>query len=99
MKIIGKIKDILQDMRGNAQVTFTIGNVLHQEMLKELSPDKEYSIEIKEIKSKRSIEQNRFLWLLMHEIDKVMNGKASDEMGVYIMCLERANAKFDYIGA
>jgi hypothetical protein len=28
-----------------------------------------------------------------------MNGKPTDEMEVYTMCLERANAKFDYIGA
>ena len=55
-------------------------------------------IEIKEVKSKRTIQQNRYMWLLLHEIDVAMNGRATDEMDAYIMCLERANAKFDYIG-
>ena len=28
-----------------------------------------------------------------------MNGRPTDEYEIYVMCLERANAKFDYIGA
>ena len=99
MRVIGKFNDILQDFQGNAIASFKILNFIHKEMLNELEKDKEYSIEIKEIKNKRTLQQNRFLWLLMHEIDVAINGKPTDEMSVYITCLERANAKCDYIGA
>lgn len=98
MKIIGSFKDILQDFEGNAITSFTVKNFTHKHMLQGLERDKEYAIEIKEIKSKRSLQQNRYMWALLHEIDVAMNGKPTDEYEIYCMCLERANAKFDYIG-
>lgn len=98
MKIIVNFRDILKDYDGNGVVQFVVNNIRHAEMLKGLDKSKEYSLEIKEVKSKRTIQQNRYMWLLLHEIDVAMNGKSTDEMDAYIMCLELANAKFDYIG-
>ena len=99
MKIIGNFKDLLQDNTGNDIVSFLVSNFSHKTQLSTLEKDKTYSIEIKEVKSKRSIEQNRYMWALLHEIDVAMNGERSnDEWSVYIQCLERAGAKFDYIG-
>ena len=98
MKIIANFRDILKDYDGNGVVQFVVNNIRHAEMLKGLDKSKEYSLEIKEVKSKRTIQQNRYMWLLLHEIDVAMNGKPTDEMDAYIMCLELANAKFDYIG-
>lgn len=99
MKIIGNFKDLLQDSTGKGIVSFLVSNFSHKNQLATLEHDKTYSIEIKEIKSKRSIEQNRYMWALLHEIDVAMNGERSnDEWSVYIQCLERAGAKFDYIG-
>lgn len=63
------------------------------EMMK-MDMNKLYTVEIKEPKSKRSVEQNRMLWQLIHSIAKKHN---QDDMEVYCALLERADAKSDYI--
>ena len=63
------------------------------EMLK-LDMDKLYVVEIKEPKSKRSLEQNKMLWQLIHAIAKQQH---QDDMEVYCTVLERADALSDYI--
>ena len=63
------------------------------ELLK-MDMDKVYLCEVKEPKSKRSIEQNKMLWQLIHTIAKETH---QDDMDVYCACLERADAKSDYI--
>lgn len=63
------------------------------EMLK-LDMDKLFVVEIKEPKSKRSLEQNKMLWQLIHAIAKQQN---QDDMEVYCTLLERADALSDYI--
>lgn len=60
----------------------------------ELNQEKEYDIEIKEHKSKRSIGQNRYMWVLIHEISKE---QAMDDLDVYIQVLEACNAKYEYV--
>ena len=63
------------------------------ELLK-LDMDKLFICEIKEPKSKRSIQQNKMLWQLIHSIAKETH---QDDMEVYCACLERADALSDYI--
>ena len=63
------------------------------ELLK-LDMEKFYVCDIKEPKSKRSLEQNRLLWKLIHAIAKETN---HDDMEIYCTALERADAKSDYI--
>ncbi len=63
------------------------------ELLK-LDKDKMYLCDVKEPKSKRSIEQNKMLWLLIHAIAKETH---QDDMDVYCGCLERADALSDYV--
>lgn len=69
--------------------------------IKEIAPelfkldmDKVYVVEIKEPKSKRSLEQNKMLWQLIHSIAKKQH---QDDMEVYCALLERADALSDYI--
>ena len=64
-----------------------------QELLK-LDLDKFYLVEIKEPKSKRSLEQNKLLWSLIHKIAKET---LQDDMEVYCTALERADALSDYV--
>ncbi len=68
--------------------------------IKEIAPelfkldmDKVYIVEIKEPKSKRSLEQNKMLWQLIHSIAKKQH---QDDMEVYCALLERADALSDY---
>ena len=63
------------------------------ELLK-LDMDKTYICEVKEPKSKRSLEQNKLLWTLIHKIAKETY---QDDMEVYCTALERADALSDYV--
>lgn len=62
--------------------------------LLQLDMDKLFIVEVKEPKSKRSIQQNRLLWQLIHAIAKKT---CQDDMEVYCACLERADALSDYV--
>ena len=62
--------------------------------LMKLEMDKQYQVEIKEPKSKRSLEQNKLLWKLIHKIAKE-TGQTDNE--VYCTALERADALSDYV--
>ena len=62
--------------------------------LKKMDKDKLYLVEVKEPKSKRSIQQNKMLWQLINTIAKETH---QDDMDVYCACLERADALSDYI--
>lgn len=59
-----------------------------------LDIDKQYVVEIKEPKSKRSLESNKLLWSLIHKIAKATY---QDDMDVYCTALERADALSDYV--
>lgn len=63
------------------------------EILK-LEYGKVYSMEIKEPKSKRTIQQNKYMWALIREIARK---QMQDEMEIYISALEQANAKYEYV--
>ena len=63
------------------------------ELLK-LDMDKLFVAEIKEPKSKRSLEQNKLLWELVHKIAKAT---CQDDMAIYCTALERADALSDYV--
>ena len=60
----------------------------------ELECEKKYTIDVKEFKSKRSIEQNSMLWGIIKQISEVTH---NEPMDVYISALEHANAKCDWI--
>ena len=60
----------------------------------EIDLTKEYQLEIKELKSTRTNQQNRFMWALIHEIAKQQE---MDDMEVYIQALEESNAKYEYV--
>ena len=62
--------------------------------LLKLDMDKFYICEIKEPKSKRSLEQNKLLWKLIHRIAKETY---QDDLDVYCGGLERADALSDYV--
>ena len=62
--------------------------------LLKLDMDKTYICEVKEPKSKRSLEQNKLLWKLIRRIAKETY---QDDMSVYCAALERADALSDYV--
>lgn len=62
----------------------------------DIEPNKEYVLELKEVRSKRSLQQNKFMWALIHRIadHKDMNMK---EIEIYTSALEEANTKYIYL--
>lgn len=98
-RITGRLDRISRDFDGNGIVSFTVPDCRQLAEIRELDPKKDYAIEIKEINGKRTLRQNRYMWALITEIDKAINGRPSEAgmEAVYIDCLERANAKIDFI--
>ena len=97
MKIIAKFRDILTDSEGNSIASFIFQSYRFNHLLQGLDKSKDYSIEIKEIKSKRSLQQNSYMWALLREIDIAINGRPCDDWAIYIQALEKANIKYDYL--
>ena len=64
------------------------------ELFKQCELEEQYVVEVKLPKSKRSLEQNKLLWQLIHKIAKETY---QDDMTVYCTALERADAKSDYV--
>ena len=62
--------------------------------LMKLDMEKYYVCDIKEPRTKRSIEQNKLLWKLIHSIAKETH---HDDIEIYCTALERADAKSDYV--
>lgn len=75
-------------------------NILALKMTRpfQIDESKKYEVNIQEYHSKRSLEQNSYMWLLISEIDKKLNGgRPNEPIDVYIQCLQRANAKYDFV--
>lgn len=91
-------KSINED--GDIELIFTVKDYYSIEICKELEKNTLYRLKTSEVKSKRTIQQNKFMWSIIHEIACVDNGglvTSDSEFDVYIEALERANAKFEYI--
>ena len=74
------------------KITGTIKDIV-PELLK-LEMDKLYICEIKQPKSQRSLQQNKLLWKLIHNIAKATY---QDDMDVYCAIPEKADALSEYV--
>lgn len=98
MKIIAEYDRTAYDRDGDMLLTLKIANAHHKQMVDEMPTDAPLAVDIHPVKSRRSIEQNKFMWALIGEIDRARNGgRAGDDWAVYVEALERAGAKFEYI--
>lgn len=87
----------LGKLEGN-QLTIEIP--LHMiDKLNQFKPDDLVSVEIKNPKNKRTLQQNRYIWEIISQIDEKINGYCSDIMSVYIGIIKKAKIKVDYIQA
>lgn len=87
-------------MKDICRVKSLKNNILALKMTRpfQLDESKKYEVTIQEYRSKRSLEQNSYMWLLISEIDKKLNGgRPNEPIDVYIQCLQRANAKYDFV--
>jgi len=96
MKIIAKYIKHLFNAKHQAELTLLVENYRHTVWLEELDQDEEYSVEIKKVKSKRSLQQNKYLWALIREL--ALKTRELD-MDLYIKLLIETDAEFEYIWA
>ncbi len=93
MKIIGKIQSKLVDEDNNFILTLKIDDWNSKNKIENIDKTKDYQFEINEVKSKRSLGQNKLLWEIISDLSKEMQ---DDEMSIYALLLEACNAKYDY---
>lgn len=98
MKTTAKYIRKLRNEDGNIEITFEVRNIMSQEELKELEKEKIYLLDIEEKKSKKTNQQNRYLWKLCNLIAEKMNYD-NDELEIYCNAIENAGIKADYIMA
>ena len=98
MRIIAEYDRTSYDKDGNALLQLVIANRQHKTMIEDLEAGVPLAVQITKAKGKRSIEQNKYMWALIDEIDRARNGgRHSDDWAVYIEALERAGAKCEYV--
>lgn len=95
-KIIGTYLRKVTNEAGNLEITFEVNNYNYKRYCDGLDK-KPYSLEINEIKSKRSINQNNYLWALVHEIAKHPNASSNNDWDMYCILLSLADAKYAYV--
>jgi hypothetical protein len=94
MKLIARYQSHLFDNKQRAELRLRVDNRLHCSWLDELEEDIDYTVEIKKAKSKRSLQQNKYLWELLHQLEKVSREPALDW---YIKALVDTGAVVDYV--
>ena len=94
MKLIAQYKSRIIDSTNHAHINLLVTNYQHVRYLDELEPDTEYAIDIKKVKSKRSLQSNKMLWSLLHLLEKETEELAMDW---YVKALIDTGAVVDYV--
>lgn len=94
IKIFGKyLHRVINPDTGDLEITFAVSDYNSKANTEELEKDL-YSLEIKKPRSKRSLNQNAYLWSLVHELALKMD---EDDMDVYIKLLNETKAKYEIL--
>lgn len=90
MKTVAIVRQVFRNIRNQMLLIENLFSDI------DIEPNKEYVLELKEVRSKRSLQQNKMMWALIHQIadHKDMNMK---EIEIYTSALEEANAKYIYL--
>ena len=90
MRTIVKVKQVFRNIKNQM---FLIENLFSD---LDVDLEKEYSLELKEVKSKRTLQQNKYMWALIHSIAHHENMN-QNEVEIYSLALEEANSKYIYL--
>jgi hypothetical protein len=96
MKFIGTFREVLHTDT-SIRVTFDIGKQYYR-TVNELSKERLLEIEVNEKRGQRSLNQNRLLWELIHQIDLAENGRVDkdSEMNLYMNLIKMSKIRIDY---
>lgn len=83
---------------GRLEITLEVNSVHDEQIIEEIEKAL-YRVSMTPVKSKRSIQQNKYLWELIHDISVARNGlpTSDDDWDIYLEALEKAQAKFEYV--
>lgn len=94
IKVLGKyLHRVINSDTGDLEITFAVSDYNSKANTEELEKEL-YLLEIKKPRSKRSLNQNAYLWSLVHELALKMN---EDDMDVYIKLLNETKAKYEIL--
>ena len=94
IKVLGKyLHRVINPDTGDLEITFAVSDYNSKANTEELEKEL-YSLEIKKPRSKRSLNQNNYLWSLVHELALKMG---EDDMDVYIKLLNETKAKYEIL--
>lgn len=98
MKINATFQRFGYDPDGNIELTFKASKTADH-LARALEPGANYILEANQAKPKRTLEQNNFMWAMIHDIAEHRNGRANteNEWDVYLEALEKAGAKYEVI--
>ncbi|MGJ0961697.1 hypothetical protein ACR75P_08430 [Faecalicoccus pleomorphus] len=95
-KVIGKLLQRTIDEDGSMNVTFKVDNWRYRNYLQKLDK-KEYSIVLSDVRNSRTLQQNKYLWALIHEISENENAQSNDDIEMYCYLLRMAKAKYTFV--
>lgn len=96
MKLVAEFLRKLSTEEGEMEITFLVSNWNYKRFCNDLEK-KAYTLDIKAIRSKRTLNQNAYFWALVNEIDESLNGHRKNNDELYAQLLEMADAKYEYI--
>ena len=85
---------------GKTEIVLTLPSYADELIASELQKGTAYRVSMTEVRSKRTLEQNRLLWEVIHEIAVAEcgnNATSEDDWNIYIQALETANAKCEVV--
>lgn len=84
------------DENGECYIMLRVIGIGDREIVKEFQKGTPYRFAAKDVKSQRTLEQNAYLWAIIHEIAKARDGELANtdsDISVYCELLRRADAK------
>lgn len=96
MKLVVEFLRKLVTEDGDLEITFRVSNWNYKRFCNDLQKIA-YTLDIKRVKSKRSLNQNSYFWALVNEIDYKINGHRKNNDELYCQLLEMAEIKFEYV--
>jgi len=90
MRTIVKVKQVFRNIKNQMMLIENFFSDIDIEL------NKEYTLELKEVRNKRTIHQNKYMWALIRLIAN-HESLNQDEIEIYSSALEEANAKYIYL--
>lgn len=96
MKLVAEFLRKLATEEGDLEITFRVSNWNYKSFCNDLKKIA-YTLEVKPVRSKRSLNQNAYFWSLVNEIDEKLNGHRKNNQELYCQLLEMADIKYEVI--